>query len=197
MSLEAQLAELTAAVKENTEAQMKLAAAATAAVSPRKADATPGTAKPAEKEETPETPEEDDAEAKKKAAAEKRKETAAKKKAEKEAAEKKAAAEKAAEKSETEAPELSATVEMDDFKKQARAFMSPDDEEERDANKEKFAAALKHLGAGSLSKVDDDDLPRLAGYVTYWQAGLDVDFEAVDEIVAGLSDEGDGEDMLA
>lgn len=178
MSIEAALAELTAAVKANTEAHEKLAQVAKAAQGSKPAAAkkpAPEKAAPAE-----DTTEEAPAEEPKKAPA------------------KKAPAKKAAAKK-PDAPTLSATVEMDDFKNAARAFMSPDDEEQRDKNKANFAAALNHLGAASLSKVDGEDLPKLAGYVAYWATGLEVDFDEIDEKIAELSDGGDEEesdDML-
>jgi hypothetical protein len=78
-----------------------------------------------------------------------------------------------------------------DLKKAAAAYLNGDDEEARDAAKKNFIGALAHIGAKKLGEVDsDEDRARLAGYVAYWTAGLDVDFEAIDEIVAAAGEGG-------
>jgi hypothetical protein len=198
MSIEAALAELTAAVKENTAAHTKLAEVAqaaqkggtTAKASPAKASTTKAsTAKASEDTEA----EENEAEAPEE-------KPAPKKAPAKKAPAKKAPAKKAPAK--PKAPTLSAEVDRDEFKNTARAFMSPDDEDTRDANKEKFASALAHLGAKKLTEVDDEDLAKLAGYIAYWNAGLDVDFEEIDGLIAEAAEasseesEDDSDDML-
>ncbi len=175
MSIEEQLAELTAAVKENTEAHKALADVAKAAQGTKAPAPAPGAAEEEEK------------------AAPKTRSRAAK---EKPGAEEKAAPKtrsRAAAKKKTE-PELPGSVDRAEFMKTARAFLSPDDEEVMEANKEKFAAALDHLGASKMSAVDDEDLPKLAGYIAYWNAGLEVDFEKIDGLVAEAS--GGTDDML-
>lgn len=171
MSIEAAIAELTAAVKENTAAHTKLAEVAAAAAGGK-------AAAPAKEETKDEAPAEEKKAPAKKAPAKK---PAAKKPATKQA----------------EPPELEGSVSAADLKKAAAAFLDGDDEEARDANKQKFIAALNHLGAAKLGEVDsDEDRARLAGYIAYWNEGLEVDFEAVDEIVsaAGGEDEDEGED---
>ncbi len=178
MSLEAAIAELTAAVKENTEAHAKLAEVAKAT---QQAKAAPKKAAPEAEKPEAEKPEAEKPEAEKPEA-----EKPAPKKA---AAKPKAAPKKAAAK--PKAPTLSATVDRDEFKNAARAFMSAEDEETRDKNKANFAAALNHLGASKLTDVDDEDLPRLAGYIAYWSAGLEVDFEEIDALLADMSSDED------
>jgi len=183
MSLEEELRANTEALKENTAAHLKLAEVAMAA-----AGQGGGKAAPAEKP----VPEKDEDEAPKETAAEKKKRLAA----EKAAAAKAEAAKKPAAKS---APELETEVDAADLKKAAAAFLGSDDEKVRNANKKNFMAALDHLGASKLTDVDtDEDRARLAGYIAYWEAGLKVDFEAIDEIIAGGGSDGEdeGEDLL-
>lgn len=194
MAFESLIQELIDAVKENTAAHAQLGEIAKAA-----AGKPAGKASTASKKTETEDDGEDEAAkkaeaaAKRKAAAEKKKadEAAAEKKKADEAAKKKAAAEK---KKAADTPELPGTVDTADLRGLARTFMSKDNEN-RDENKEKFAAALDHLGAENLSGVSEEDQARLFGYITYWSAGLDVDFEAVDEIVAAAApDEDAGEE---
>ena len=178
MSLEEQIAKLTAAVEANTAAHTKLAEVAMSASAGKRTEAE----KPAPKEE--DDGEDDAAAAKKKAAAKKaaetRKANASKKKAEEE----------------KEAPTLDASVTSKDLMAAARAFMSPDDADQCEENKERFASALKHLGAAKLSAVDEEDIPKLAGYIAYWQGGLDVDFEEIDGLIAELVEANGGGSML-
>ncbi|AIT13314.1 hypothetical protein DSS3P1_79 [Ruegeria phage DSS3-P1] len=169
MSIEAALAELTAAVKENTAAHAKLAEVAAAAAGGKAA----APAKAPAKDEAP-------AEEKKPAA------KAAAKPAAKAAAKKPAA-------KKVEPPELAGSVTHTEIAKIGAAFLKGDDEEARDAAKSNFIAGLQHIGAAKLGEIDsDEDRARLAGYIAYWTAGLEVDFEAIDEIVlaAGGDDEG-------
>lgn len=186
MSIEAALAELTAAVKANTEAHEKLAQVAMTAQQNKAANNST-----AEKSDAKDEPEAKEAEK----PAEEKKST--KRTSTKRTSTKKSTAKKA------EEPKLSASVDREELTNQARAFMSSDDEEKRDEAKEKFKSALDHLGAKKMSDVEEDDIPRLAGYISYWQAGLDVDFEAIDEKIAELADADEGgengdsdEDML-
>lgn len=182
MSIEEALAANTAALIENTAAHAKLAEVAMAAAGGKAA----APAKAAPKEE----PVEDEEEAPKETAAEKKKRLAAeKKKADAAAAAKKKAAAK------TEAPELVAEMPAAALHKIAAAFMSDDlDEAERDANKANFVGGLAHLGAKKFSELSDDsERARLAAYIGYWTAGLDVDFEEIDGLIEALG-EGEGDD---
>ncbi len=172
MSIEEALAANTAALIENTAAHSKLAEVAMAAAGGKAASGKPAKEETSsEEEETKETA----AEKKKRLAAEK---AAATKKA---AADKKAAATK-------EAPELVAEMPAAALHKIAAAFMSDDlDEADRDANKANFVGGLAHLGAKKFSELADDaERARLAAYIGYWQAGLDVDFEEIDALVEAL-----------
>ena len=166
MSIEEALAANTAALIENTAAHAKLAEVATAAASGK-----PATSGAKDKPADDETPKETAAEKKKRLAAEKKAKEA---------------------ETETEAPKLAASVTAAALKKAAGAFLQSDDEEERDANKANFIGALSHLGAKKLGDVDSgEDRARLAGYIAYWNAGLDVDFEAIDGLLAGEEEEED------
>ena len=181
MSLEEALAANTAALIANTEAHANLAAVATAATGGK------ATTKPT-KEESKEEPEEQD-EAPKETAAEKKKRLAAEKKA---AAAKKAAADKKKEK-----PELEAEVTGAELHKIASAYLKGDDEETRDTNKENFVGGLAHIGAGKLGEIESDtDRARLAAYIQYWTAGLDVDFDEIDALVEAAGGDGEGDDDL-
>lgn len=182
MSLEQQLAELTEAVKENTAVHREFAEIARKA-STGKSSGT--AAKKAAETDSDEDEKAAAAEAKKKAdAAAKRKAAAAKKKAEAEKA-------KEAESDDIEA-EIVTEISDVDLRALAKDFMSTDDEDERDANKEKFASALKHLGAGKLSEVsDDEDRSKLATYIKYWQAGETFKFRDLDEKIGGSDDDDD------
>lgn len=163
MSLEEALRANTVALEANTAAHLKLAEVAVAAATGK---SSAGSTKPAPTETTE---------------SEESEETAAQKK-KRLAAEKAAAAKKAAA---AEPPELETSVTGDEIKKIAGAFLASDDEKVRDANKANFISALSHLGAKKLGDVEtDEDRARLAGYIAYWTAGLKVDFEAIDEIVA-------------
>jgi len=167
MSIETLLAELTTAIKENTVAHAKLADVAVAA-SKGKAAAPKEEPKEAPKEE----PEESEDEAPKETAAAKKKRLAAeKKKAEAEA-------------KTVEKPELEEAVGHDALHKLAGKFLATDDEAERDTNKGNFVGALAHLGAKKLTDLaDDSERARVAGYITYWMAGLEVDFDEIDALI--------------
>lgn len=177
MGIEEALAANTAALEANTAAHNRLADVAEAA-----AGGKPAADKPADKPKA-DTPKDD---------GEKPETAAAKKKrlvAEKKAAEAKAAAE--AEEEAGEAPELVAEVTAADLHTQASAFMSKDlDAEVLDANKANFVGGLAHLGAKKFSELaDDSERARLSAYIGYWEAGLDVDFTAIDEAIAALGDD--------
>lgn len=193
MSIEAALAELTAAVKENTAVHREFAEIARkAATGKSSGEAAADTAADEAAAK---------AEAEKKAeAAEKKKAAAAKKKAEEEAAKKAAEAEAEAEEDEAE-DETEAEAEIADWevvteisevdlRALAKEFMSADDEDERDANKANFVAALKHIGAKQLSQVsDDEDRAKLATYIKAWQADpkaklRDIDSKIEDAMLA-------------
>jgi hypothetical protein len=175
MGIEELLAANTAALEANTAAHAKLAEVAMAAAG----SATGGTTSA----ETPAATKEKEAPAKETAAA-KKKRLAAEKKAEAEAEAKAKAAVK---------PEISSSVSAADLKKAAAGFLKGDDEEARDLAKQNFIGALEHLGCGkSLSSVEEPaDRAKLAGYIAYWQAGLDVDFDEIDAIIDSA---GDGEE---
>lgn len=171
MTFEELIAANTAALIDNTAAHKKLAEVAMAAAG-GKANTTKTAEKPKPEEKEPEE-----------------KETAIAKK-KRLAAEKKAAAE-------AEAPELVAEMSGADFHKRATAFLSEDlSQKERDTNKANFVAGLSHVGAAKFSEVKtDEDRARVAAYVAYWTAGLDVDFEAIDEMIAELGGEGEADPM--
>lgn len=188
MSLEAAIQELTAAIKDNTAAHTNLADVAKAAA---------GSSKPAEtKKAEPDTTDddgEDDAEAKKKAAAAERRKKAAEKKAAEAKAEEEAAKKKEAEAEEEddllggddELPEVQSEATVAEVKASAGKFLDSDDENFRDDNKSKVIAAFKHLGVSKLGGLTDaEDRAKLVGYIAYWNAGLEVNFEEVDERVA-------------
>ena len=184
MSIEEALAANTAALIENTAAHAKLAEVAMAA-SGGKAAAPSKASEKAESTEEEEAPKETAAEKKKRLAAEKKKKDAA------------AAAEKKAQAAKAEKPELVAEMPAAALHKIAAAFMSDDlDEELRDANKANFVGGLAHLGAKKFSELaDDSERARLAAYIGYWQAGLDVDFNEIDGLIEALGDgEGEGDD---
>lgn len=188
MSLESAIQELTAAVKENTAAHLQLADVAKAASTGAKPSETKKEAQTPAKDET----DEDEAEAQKKAAAaERRKKAAEKKKAEAEAA---AAAEAEAEAEaegdddllggDDDLPEVQAEASVAEIKKAAGAFLDEDDENFRDDNKAKVISAFKHLGVSKLGGLTDaEDRAKLLAYIAYWNAGLEVNFEDVDERV--------------
>ena len=169
MSIETLIAELTTAIKDNTAAHAKLAEVATAAAR--------GKATTTAKEEPKEEPKEE-AET---PAAKKKRLAAEKKKAEAEA-EKKDEAE--AEKGEAEKPELAESVTHDELHKLAGKFLASDDADVRDNAKSNFVGALAHLGAKKLTELEDDaQRARVAGYITYWMAGLEVDFDEIDALI--------------
>ena len=106
---------------------------------------------------------------------------------------KKAPAKKPAAKK-AEPPELKSSVTAAAIKKAAGAYLGVAEGAERDAHKANVVAAFAHLGVEKLGEIDNnEDRAKLAGYIAYWDAGLEVDFEAIDEIVAGDGD-GDGEE---
>ena len=173
MSLEEALRENTEALKENTAAHAELAKVAAAAAGKS------ATSKPTEDKETSVK---DDPP--KETAAQKKKRLAAEKKAKEAEAAKKAEAEKADE------PELATEVSFDDLKKACAELLKDE------GKKSDFMGALSHLGAKKLTEVDEEDFPRLAAYVAYFSAGLDVDFENIDEKLAELADGEGGDDPL-
>lgn len=184
MSLETAIAELTAAVRENTAAHTKLAEVA---IATRKGSAPDVAEEPkAEKKAAPKA-------APKSAPKADPEEPKTEKEAPKKAAPKKAAP-----------PKIAAEVSDDEIKVMARNYMSGDDEDEREAKKANVSAAFNHLGVKKLSEIEEDaDRARLAGYIAYWAAGLKVDFEEIDGLVeaagdddAGDGDGDDGDDML-
>jgi len=172
MSIEAALAELTSAVKENTAIHREFAEIA------RKAATGKSTGEAASDKAAEEAAAKAEAE-KKAEAAEKRKAAAAKKKAEQEAAK---AAEAEADENEASGDfEVVKEISPVDLRALAKEFMSADDEDERDANKANFAAALKHLGAAKLSEVsDDEDRAKLATYIKAWIADPKAKLSAID-----------------
>jgi hypothetical protein len=203
--LETALAENTAALKEavaalnrNTEAHEKLAAVAVKAQSAKAAEPTREPYKTAaEPEKAAEKPAEKPA----------TKPAAEKPAAEKPAAEKPAAkpAAKPTGKKGKQPPALVAEVTSEALRDAAKAFLSSDDAAVRDGAKGQMSAAFNHLGAAKLSDLDDEGRAKLAGYIAYWSAGLDVNFEEIDEKIAALADEnsegdeggeGDDESML-
>jgi len=177
MNIEQALAENTAALIANTAAHAKLADVAMAATSGKSVAQT--------KTESADTGADDEV---KETAAEKKKRLAAEKKT--------AAAKAKAETKLPEVPELVAEMPAAELHVIAAAFMADElDEESRDANKANFVGGLAHLGAKKFSALtDDSERARLAAYIGLWSAGLDVDFEAVDEQIAALS-EGDDDPM--
>lgn len=175
MSLEDQITELTAAVKENTAAHLKLAEVAQAA-SGSKTGVKPAAEKASDANEGGG---EDD-----------------EKPATKPAAKKPAAKPRASRAKKPQPPELSADVTRKDFQASARAYIGSDDAEDREQRQEQLAAALDHLGASKLGEVEDEDIPRIAAYFAYWSAGLEVIFEEVDARVAELTEASSGDDML-
>lgn len=183
MSIEEALAANTAALIENTAAHARLADVAVAASGGK-----PAADKPADKPKA-ETPK-DDGE-KPETAAAKKKRLAAEKKAKEAAAA--AEAEAAEEEAPGEAPELVAEVTAADLHTQASAFMSKElDAEVLDANKANFVGGLAHLGAKKFSELSDDsERARLSAYIGYWEAGLDVDFTAIDEAIEALGGDDD------
>ena len=180
MSLEQAIKELTEAVIANTKAHAQLGEIAKATVGAKQPAKVP-----AKSEEPDEQPEEE---------AEKPKKAPAKKEPAKEPAKKPVA-------KKTELREMATEVDSADLRGLARTFMSKD-HDNRDQNKDNFAAALAHLGAARLTEVTAEDEARLFAYITYWNEGLEVDFEEVDERLVELAgddaDEGDedGDDML-
>ena len=170
MGIEEKLDALTAAIIANTASHDRLAAVATAAAGGK---ATPATAKAEEASE--------EEEEKTETAAAKKKRLAAEKKA-KEAA---AAAAAEEEEEEPEAPTLKTKVTGKALHTLASDFMSDElDDAERDANKANFISGLGHIGAKKISELEtDESRARLAGYIQYWTAGLDVDFDEIDALV--------------
>lgn len=173
MSLEEAIAANTAALIENSAAHKMLADVATAAATGKSVSKPePEKEKAGSEEETREL-----------TAAEKKAANAAKRR-------KAAAAKKAAEKAEP--PELTLMVTAPELRKLAAAFMDGDDDEARELNKTNFIGGLQHVGAAKLTELEDDaERARVAGYLAYWSAGLEVNFEAIDEILDAM---GSGED---
>lgn len=179
MALEDAIRELTAAVKENTEAHAALSRVASAAAGGKKAEKP----EPKEDEKSEDESAEDEAAKKKAAAAEKRRATAAKKKAE-EAAKKKAAA-----------PE--ATVSPEEFSKIVKGFLSGDDveEDQREENKSRIRGAMDHLGLTALKDVNDDvTRAKIAAYIGVWSIGEDADFDEIDAKIDELNEGSESSD---
>ena len=199
MSLEAAIAELTAAVRENTAAHNKLAEVAKAATGKTTTEAP----KPAPETKAEEPSEDKEAQkkaaAEKKAASEKRKaEKEAKEKAEAEAAAKADAAADEADDEATDLPEIVASVDSAGALAAASAFLNPKDASKRDENKANMQAAFAHLGVTRLGGLEsDEDRARFVAYLAYWTAGLSVDFEEVDERLASLDGATDADDLLS
>ncbi len=174
MSLEAAIAELTAAVRENTEAHAKLAAVAVAA-------SKAGKDKPAAEVTGSEEPK------------------AEKPKAEKPKAERPKAEKPKAEKPKAK-PEVQTDVDEAAIPGIAVGFLGTDDESVREDRKAKMRSALDHLGFKKASEIDnDEDRVKFATYVAYWSAGHEVDFEEIDALVAeavGDSGSEDDDDMV-
>lgn len=170
MSFETLIADLTTAIKENTAAHAKLADVALAAANWRttapEETKSAKTAEPSDDE-----PKETAAEKKKRLAAEKRKADATKK---------------------AEKPELAETVTHDELHALAGKFLAGDDEEVRDQRKGNFFGALAHLGAKKLTELEDDTArARVAAYLTYWMADLEVDFDEIDALIPDAPGEED------
>lgn len=182
MSIEEALAANTAALVENTAAHLKLAAVAEAARKPVKE------AEPPKEEEAPKLT------AAQKAAATK---AAAKAKADEEAAAEEEAPKKAAPKKTTkkvETPDPVTDIAEGEVAPLVLGFIKTDDEELRDERKAKVRAALDHIGAAKATEIEDDEgRCKFATYVAYWTAGLEVDFEAVDELVTEAMEAAGGE----
>lgn len=178
MSLEQALKENTEALQANTAAHAALTAVAvktSTGKSPTESEDDEG--KPA----APTA-----AEKKAAAAAAKRKAATEKKKADEAAAKKEAA-------DEDGDVEIVKEISDVDLRALAKEFMSTDDTEERDARKENFGGALKHLGAAKLSEVSDDqDRVKLANYINHWIADEELAFDEVDAKISGSDDD----DML-
>jgi len=180
MSLEQAIKELTEAVRENTAAHQELVAVAKKTA----AGKAPAKSAPATDEGEGEA------------------EAPAKKAPAKKAPAKKAPAKKAPAKKKD--PEVVTEIEAKALRAKAKDWMSVDDADERDARKERFAAALNHLGAAKLSDLDDEDQAKMASYINVWEAGEEIeDFEAIDALVEekvggddGDSDDGDSDEML-
>lgn len=191
MSIEQALAELTAAVKENTTVQSKIVELAESAAKargnteePKKpATRTAAKAKAAPKEEPKEEPAaEEEKPAPKKPATRARK----------------PAAKKAKE------HEVRVGISVDDVRDLARKHASNDggDKEERERLKGLMSSAFDHLGVSKLSDMDDEERVKFAHYLDHWidDSQQTLDFEALDEkVLAAVEAAGDGEeedDML-
>lgn len=166
MALEDKIAELITALNENTAAHAKLGEIATAAQA-SKASGDEEKAPPEEKKAAP-----------------------------KKAPAKKAPAKKAAPKKKAP-PELKDSVTKAAIAKTAGAYLGDEelDDETREARKQNIIGAFGHLGVSKLGEITDNtDRAKLAGYIAYWMADLEVDFEAIDAIIEGEGDEEPEED---
>ncbi len=170
MSLEAAIAELTAAVRENTEVHAKfaeIARTASKSAQPKKAV---------------------DDEASEEAKAEKSE-------PQKKAASKKAAAKKNGTARKRKPVAVRGAVDESAIRQIARAYLDGEDEDEREAKKKNVSAAFEHLGVKKLSDLEDDtERAKLAAYIAHWEAGANLGFDAIDDLVAEAAGD-DDEDM--
>ena len=167
MSLEAAIAELTAAVRENTEVHARFAEIARTAAKSAQPGKTVG-------DEAPE-------EAK-----------AAKTGPQKKAAPKKAAAKKSGTARKRKPVSISGAVDESAIRQIARAYLDGEDEDEREAKKKNVSAAFEHLGVKKLSDLEDDtERAKLAAYIAHWEAGADLSFDAIDDLVAEAAGDDD------
>ncbi len=185
MSIEKALADLTEAVKANTEVQAKIVELAEAAKN-RGAETAPKQAAP--KKTTR-------AAAAKKAEPKAEEEPKADDSDEPEA---KPAPTKTTRSKKPKTPEVRVGISVDDLRDLARKHASNDggDKEERERLKGLMAAAFDHLGVSKLSDMDDEERGKFAHYLDYWieDNKQTLDFEALDEAVMAAIEANKGRD---
>lgn len=73
-------------------------------------------------------------------------------------------------------------------------YMKAGDEDAREAAKINVRALVAHYGAPKLTEIDAAHFPKLIEYLDKWEAGEEVEFDALDD--DGDEDGGDGESLL-
>lgn len=92
---------------------------------------------------------------------------------------------------------IATTVSLAEVRKIGGDYLAVEDEDQRDERKAQIKAALAHLGFAKTAEIDNNaDRCRYAEYVKRWLRGEEFDFEDVDaEVEAALeADGGDEED---
>lgn len=72
------------------------------------------------------------------------------------------------------------------------AYMKAGDDDDRNTAKANVRSLVAHYGAPKLTEIEPAHFPRLLEYLDGWEAGSEVEFDALEEADGGEEDAGEG-----